>query len=1067
MVWKMLKKRSIGEKTTEALILILLIVSFAVTAYGIYGPEGSIELAGLFIPLILLSILVILLIKGWINPLMARLGIRNLIRHKSDSVIAIIGFMVGTSIICSSLVIGDTMTSLVESLIYENYHNVDEVIYLRESSGNLTVFNGEDANIIEDRILSIEEGETLIDGVSWEVDLEVAMRSPNSGLVEPSITLRAFSWETNNAFGRLYEGGREAIEPGPGEVFLTKNAADLVDAVPGDELVISSGHRTLILNYTHVLDQKERANFFGGETLYVSFSTAWSLMNISISEGVTDIGPGNWSGGYYNTLYISNRGDRVEGGELCDKVVPLIDGSLEDLEVPPGSGREIRVVFDKDSGVDMAMERISTFTKLFITLAAFSIIAGITLIVNIFVMLSEERREEMGISRAIGLRRSHLRSSYLFEGALYSFLSSFIGVIMGVLAAYGIIYLLEGLISRFTEMDFNILSSFSVVPLTLLVSFAGGFTITLGTTWVITQRIANLNIVSAIKGIPPPLVHTSPQRFIQRISRSCNSKGGTFFCALSRMLDRLLERSILWGLAATILGGFTLFAGYLTGQLAPAQIGVSIILIGVALFLRNLLPDRVVYTVTSILILILWSVKVPLFNSFSGGLEIFLFSGLFMVTSGVVMIVWNTDLLLFVITSIFKALGSSPAPIKMAISYPLKKRFRTGITIFMFALIIFTVTGTSMVVHIFNINISEFERSVGGGYDIIGISNTREIPDLQVTVEERWGLENSTAIDWTPTTSLTIGYVSLNISLPFRHSLEISYPVCGVTDDFKGFNTYGFNDVDWDLLEERGINGREDKDVWSILKEPDLVIVDSTLGENQFGPPGLGRKPGDVLSIILENGTLVEKKIAAITDQFAIRAIFTNSDIAASEYNTTQSTLHLIELEEGNDPEEVSDGLRRSLIDFGFITIDVREFVKEILKFQNSFFDLFNAYLSLGLIIGIVGLGIVTLRSVYERRHEIGMMRAIGFKKRAVLASFLGESTFIASSGIILGSVMGVILGWNLWREEVSSDLPLFGIPVVRILIVGGIALTFALLSCIPPSRMATKVSPAEALRYE
>jgi hypothetical protein len=385
----------------------------------------------------------------------------------------------------------------------------------------------------------------------------------------------------------------------------------------------------------------------------------------------------------------------------------------------------------------------------------------------------------------------------------------------------------------------------------------------------------------------------------------------------------------------------------------------------------------------------------------------------------------------------------------------------------MFALIIFTVTGTSMFVHIFNVNISEFERSVGGGYDIIGISNGAPIPELRATVEERWGPEESTAIDWDDTTSLSIGFMELNLSLPFGNDLTIPYMICGVTPKFKSFNTYGFNDVAWDELEERGIEGRTDIDIWNSLSHSDLVIVDSTMGENNFGPPGLGKRAGDIIKINLENGTTVSKMIVAITDQFAIQGIFTNEDIAETDYNTTSRSLHMIKVKDGQSTSNVSDGLRRSLIEFGFFTFEVKKVVKEVLTFQRSFFDLFNAYLSMGLIIGIVGLGIVTLRSVYERRHEIGMMRAIGFKRRAVLISFLGESTFIALSGIVLGSIMGVILGWNLWREEVSEDLPIFGIPYGRLFIVGGIALAFALLSCIPPSRMATKVAPAEALRYE
>lgn len=1058
--------RDIGDRITEILILLLILASIFLVIFGIYGPQVSRSGSGLWLVLVLIAIFLILFLKGSLNPLMARLGIRNLIRHKGDSMIAIIGFMVGTSIICSSLVIGDTMTSLVESLIYENYHTVDEVLYLRDTTGNRTIIDGTTADEVELRIRSIEDSEELIDGISWEIDIDVSIVNPRTGLVEPSLTLRSFSEDTTAPLGYLLEDGSRLPQPSPGSIFMTENAADLVNAEPGDIINISYDGRTTQLLFETVVDQTGRANLFGGENLYVSFETAWSIMNLTPEEN-DDIGPGNWQGGFYNTLFVSNTGDRVEGGELCDTVTPRIDEALEDLNIPPGSDRTLSVVFDKDTGVDQAMEAISTFIKLFVTLAAFSIIAGVTLIINIFVMLSEERRGEMGISRAIGLRRSHLRSSYLFEGALYSLLSSLVGVIVGLGAAYGIIYLLEGLIAGYTDVEIEVLKYFSVVPLTLLLSFGAGFSITLGTTWLITQRIANLNIVSAIKSIPPPKVHTVSQKLIQNYQRKCMLREGRFYCNLARSLEFLLDRLLVWGALMILAGLVTGAAGMYFKQVAPVQIGLSFLVIGAGLLLRYKLPDRHVYTVVSFIILILWSVELDIYEGLDSGLEMFLFSGIFMVTSGVMIVVWNTDVILFLITSFFRLLGVSAAPIKMAISYPMKKRFRTGVTIFMFALIIFTVTGTSMVVHIFNINISEFERSVGGGYDIIGISNGGPISDLRFTVEETWGSNNSESINWEDTTSLSVGYAEINLSLPFGNELEIPYIICGVTEEFKSFNTYGFSDVAWDILKERGFTGKGDIDVWNSLSDPDLIIVDSTLGENNFGPPGLGKRAGDMIKIDLDNGTTVRRTIAAITDQFAIQAIFTNEDIAASDYNTTQKTLHMIKVREGQSISEVSDGLRRSLIEYGFFSFEVKKVVKEVLTFQRSFFDLFNAYLSMGLIIGIVGLGIVTLRSVYERRHEIGMMRAIGFKRRAVLISFLGESTFIALSGIVLGSIMGVILGWNLWRDEVSSDLPIFGIPYGRLLIVGSIALAFALLSCIPPSRMATKVSPAEALRYE
>ena len=125
------------------------------------------------------------------------------------------------------------------------------------------------------------------------------------------------------------------------------------------------------------------------------------------------------------------------------------------------------------------------------------------------------------------------------------------------------------------------------------------------------------------------------------------------------------------------------------------------------------------------------------------------------------------------------------------------------------------------------------------------------------------------------------------------------------------------------------------------------------------------------------------------------------------------------------------------------------------------------AYLSLGLTIGIVGLGIVTLRAVYERRHEIGMMRAIGFKRRAVVLVFLGEAIYVAGTGVLTGSVIGTVLAYLIWNDQLRSDLPVFGIPWPTVILISLGALAFSLLSTVPPSRLASRIAPAEALRYE
>ncbi len=1036
--------------------------------YGIYGPAGS-RTIGTYLAAMFFGIAVLLLIlKALGQPLMAMIGARNLVRHRGDSVIAILGFMVGTSIICSSLVIGDTVDNFVVSLIHENYHMVDEVVYSVEPSGNYSVFEGEMAQEVADRIWSMEGREGLLDGLSWELELLVSVENPDEDLLEPFMIVRAFSPLTTPVFGPLYSEGMELEgDIGQGEVALTRSAADKLNAVRGTTLFVNNGFDSLTLTVSAVLDDKGRALIFGGENLFASYDTLWELFQLPHSTPGSDVGPGDWGGGAYNVLFISNRGGVVEGGELCKKAIPKVQDALDGFEHPLGSGRYLSIAQDKGSGVARAKDGISTFTKLFVTIGAFTIVAGISLIVNIFVMLSEERREEMGISRAIGTMRAHLRAAYLIEGALYSLLSSLTGVVVGLGAAYLVLYLLEGLIGSFTGQGVDILGYFNIRFGTLLLSFAAGSSITLGTTWFISNRIARLNIVSAVRGLPPPKVHTWPQIMVRRFKATCDARGRSGpLCAVSSFLDVMVDRLVMWGVLLLSSGLILVSWGVMVDSLWQAQVGLSLAIVGIGLTVRHWLPDRFVLSLISLAVMLHWVVTPLFFGGLDSDLEMFLLSGFVLVTSGVVLAVWNTETVLGALIWALRPLGSVAAPVRMAVSYPLKKRFRTGSTMFMFALIIFTVTGTSVVAYLFNLNIEDLERSIGGGYEVVGIS-IRDIPDLEGTLRTEWGGQNMSALRWESTTSMAIGFVKLNISSDRWSYAERSHIVCSVTPEFRSHNTYGFSDVDWSLLRSRGITGRSDEDIWRAVDQPDLVIVDSTLGENSFGPPGLGLKAGAPLTIILQNGTRLQRTIAAITDQFAIRAVFTNESAGASVYNVTIKRLHMLDVARGNDANTVSDGLRKALKDYGLYTIVIEDVVKEILKFQNGFFDLFNAYLSLGLVIGIVGLGIVTLRAVYERRHEIGMMRAVGFKRRAVMAVFLGEASYVAGTGVLVGAVMGTMLAYMIWKDQLQADLPLFGVPWATVVMISLGALFFSLLSTLPPSRLASRIAPAEALRYE
>ncbi len=89
----------------------------------------------------------------------------------------------------------------------------------------------------------------------------------------------------------------------------------------------------------------------------------------------------------------------------------------------------------------------------------------------------------------------------------------------------------------------------------------------------------------------------------------------------------------------------------------------------------------------------------------------------------------------------------------------------------------------------------------------------------------------------------------------------------------------------------------------------------------------------------------------------------------------------------------------------GLVATSIRQSVEQNLAASQSFFRLMQGFLALGLLVGIIGLGVVMVRAVRERRRTIGVLRALGFRAKAVERAFMAESTFVAAEGILIGAV--------------------------------------------------------------
>ncbi|WP_143664817.1 ABC transporter permease, partial [Streptomyces sp. NRRL B-24572] len=169
----------------------------------------------------------------------------------------------------------------------------------------------------------------------------------------------------------------------------------------------------------------------------------------------------------------------------------------------------------------------------------------------------------------------------------------------------------------------------------------------------------------------------------------------------------------------------------------------------------------------------------------------------------------------------------------------------------------------------------------------------------------------------------------------------------------------------------------------------------------------------------------------------------------------------------GTSPDTLAPQLQGEQLSSSLVATPIASEIRDQFDSSTAFFHLMQGFLALGLGVGITGLGVVMVRAVRERRRTIGILRALGFRARTVRRSFLWESAFVASEGIVLGSLLGVLTTWLMYRNSAAFEGLEGGFPVEWTSILGLAAATFAasLLATVGPARRAAAIRPARAVR--
>jgi len=226
--------------------------------------------------------------------------------------------------------------------------------------------------------------------------------------------------------------------------------------------------------------------------------------------------------------------------------------------------------------------------------------------------------------------------------------------------------------------------------------------------------------------------------------------------------------------------------------------------------------------------------------------------------------------------------------------------------------------------------------------------------------------------------------------------------------------------------------------------------------------------PGDRIRAFDAAGRTVNLTIVGVLEQALqfTSGVFVDQSVVRGVFPAEERyTAYFFQMAPGVDVSAFRTDLERTFFVYGLQTIDIREQIGQAFDASQEVLTLMQAYLGIGLLVGIAGLAVITLRAVVERRTQIGALRAIGFTRGMVLSTFLVEIALIAVLGIGIGVALGIVLAYKIYIVY-FADIVVFSVPWPNLALIVGVASAAAVASAAQPAIRASRIPPAEALRY-
>lgn len=1037
-----------------------------------------------------LVVLAVVGILAWRRPILLRLALRNIPRRRAQTVLILFGLMLATLLITAAFGTGDTMTYSMRQAFTAGLGGTDITIKL---PSRVPEFNGAQQpsrrpvpTFAETQYATLKAqagADARIDGWSARLEQMAPLINPATRQASGQTTLTGLGSDAQDTLGDLHplKGGIFALPTlQPGEIVLDAAAADKLAAQVGGTVRVVVAGTPHELRVREIVQNGSPVSLF--PVAYLTLADMQALFNTpgQISEIDVSLAPAGGDG-LANSVAVAEKLRGIAGAGYA-------------------------VAEEKKTNLELANTFGNLFTSIFVGTALFSIAAGILLIFLVFAMLAAERKSEMGMARAVGTQRGHLTQMFVFEGLAYDLGAAAIGAALGVAVGFAMVGIISGLIGTF---GFRLLPHIEVRS--VIVAYCLGMLVTFFTVVISAARVSRLNIVAAIRDIPdlPQPGKKLLARVVDPFDQLFN-EGRPLGC-IGAVFS--LIGSLLWsGPVTGGLGVLLLAAGWGIKNGFLFHTGASLTLIAIGLTLRWLLGlrrvrpatrDRIAFSFAGIGLLIYWALPIDALQrwfgvpEFGAGIELFFVGGLMMVAGAVWTIIYNADILLGVLTVLLGGVGHLRPILKTAVAYPMASIFRTGMALAMFALILFVLIVMSVLTQL-NAQFDPAKPEATGNYQIQApASYANPIPDIRARIAADPALKGKFTAIAEETT------LPLQLRQPGSPPLAEPPSAAALRNNpglLEGWRFHAVRLVDQAFLQDnafrlmvRAKGYDTDRAVWdAMVKDPTLVVIDSTPvfigqttsftgGTTAFALTGIQTSQPTMDPVSIEwrmpptpgQPSSLTGKLTIIgvlnTDANFYPGLYLAREIVARTVPIPiPVSTYFFRVPPGADPGELRRALGASFLDNGLEPVVIADELRQQLAVGNGLNGLLQGFMTLGLLVGIAALGVISTRAVVERRQQIGVLRAIGYQPGMVATSFLLESSFIALLGIAIGVGLGLLLSYNLVSFLAKNEPTLhFDVPWLQIAGIVLIAYLASLVTTILPARQASRIYPAEALRYE